>query len=153
MSVTARQEDKPRRVTIADIAHRVGVSRVSVSYALNSRPGVAEKTRARILEVANEMGWHPNAAARALAGSSVSVCGLVLARPARTLAVEPFFMSLIAGMESVLSADSIGLTLQLVDSLAGELAVLRRWWAERRVDGVFLVDLRVTDPRIALVRD
>ena len=42
-----RQEPGPRRPTIADIAHRAGVSKGSVSYALNGRPGVSELTRRR----------------------------------------------------------------------------------------------------------
>jgi DNA-binding LacI/PurR family transcriptional regulator len=150
--VTVRSVGGPRRATIADIAARVGVSRGAVSYALNGRPGVADDTRRRVLEAAAELGWHPNAAARALTGSAVSGCGLVLARPTRTIAVEPYFMELIAGMESALSASSIGLTLQFVETVAGEVDVLRRWWAERRVDGVFLVDLRLEDPRIPVVR-
>jgi DNA-binding LacI/PurR family transcriptional regulator len=112
---------------------------------------VAPSTRQRILDAAAELGWYPNAAARALSGSSVSACGLVLARSTRILAVEPFFMGLIAGMESKLSAESIGLTLQVVDTVDEEVVVLRRWWAERRVDGVFVVDLRTDDPRIPVL--
>ena len=56
----------PRRPTISDIAERAGVSKVSVSYALNGNPGLSEETRRRILAIAEEVGWHPNRAARAL---------------------------------------------------------------------------------------
>lgn len=144
----AKGEVPPRRVTIADIAERAGVSKGAVSYALNDRPGLADATRERILAIAKELGWYPNSAARALSGARASACGLVLARPAKTLAFEPFFMELIAGIESELSARSIALTLQVVRDLEGEVAVYRRWWAERRVDGVLVVDLRVEDPRV-----
>ena len=64
-------------------------------------------------------------------------------------------MELISGIESELSARSIALTIQLVDEsqLEAELELYRRWGSERRVDGVFVVDLRVDDPRPAeLVR-
>ena len=54
-----RQQPGPRRPTIADIANRAGVSKGSVSYALNGRPGVSELTRRRILAIAEEVGWHP----------------------------------------------------------------------------------------------
>lgn len=142
-----------RRVTISDIAKRAGVSKGAVSYALNGRPGLSDATRARILEIADELGWHPNRAARALSAARANACGLVLARPAKTLAFEPFFMELIAGVEAELSARSISLTIQLVDDVQEEVAIHRRWWAERRVDGVLVVDLRVDDPRVAeLVR-
>jgi DNA-binding LacI/PurR family transcriptional regulator len=141
------------RVTIRDIAERAGVSKGAVSYALNGRPGVSEDTRERILSIANELGWYPNRAARALSAARADACGLVLARPARTLALEPFFMEFIAGVEAELATRSIALTLQLVRDVEEEIEVYRRWWGEHRVDGVLVVDLRRDDPRIAeLVR-
>jgi DNA-binding LacI/PurR family transcriptional regulator len=38
-----------KRVTMADVAARAGVSKATVSYALNDRPGLAASTRARAL--------------------------------------------------------------------------------------------------------
>ena len=136
------------RVTIRDIAERAGVSKGAVSYALNGRPGVSDDTRERILSIAQELGWYPNRAARALSAARADACGLVLARPANTLALEPFFMEFIAGVESELSARSMALTIQLVRDVEEEIEVYRRWWGERRVDGVLMVDLRVDDPRV-----
>jgi DNA-binding LacI/PurR family transcriptional regulator len=72
----------------------------------------------------------------------------VLARPARTIALEPFFMEFIAGAELELATHSVALTIQLVRDVEEEMAVYRRWWGERRVDGVLMVDLRVQDPRV-----
>jgi len=148
-----REHVRGKRVTITDIAARAGVSKGSVSYALNNRPGLSDATRRRILAIADELGWYPNSAARALSAARAGACGLVLARPARTLGVEPFFMDLIAGIESAFAARSVGLVLQVVDDLDAEIAVYRRWWAEHRVDGVLLIDPRVDDPRIDAVRD
>lgn len=136
-----------RRVTISDIAERAGVSKGAVSYALNNRPGLSDETRRRILAIAQELGWYPNRAARALSVARADACGLVLARPAKTLAIETFFMEFMAGVESALSRRSVALMVQLVEDLPGEIAVYRRWWAEHRVDGVLVVDPRVDDPR------
>ena len=94
-------EPRTSRVTIRDIAERAGVSKGAVSYALNGRPGrLRRHPRTRILSIADELGWYPNRAARALSASRADACGLVLARPARTLALEPFFMEFLAGVES-----------------------------------------------------
>ena len=76
-----RRQVGPRRPTIADIAQRAGVSKGSVSYALNGNPGVSEPTRRRILAVAEEAGWQPSRAARALSASRSGACGMALARP------------------------------------------------------------------------
>ena len=96
-------EQRGGRITIKDIAERAGVSKGAVSYALNGRPGVSDDTRDRIVAIANELGWYPNRAARALSAARADACGLVLARPARTIALEPFFMEFIAGVESELA--------------------------------------------------
>jgi DNA-binding LacI/PurR family transcriptional regulator len=141
------------RVTIRDIAERAGVSKGAVSYALNGRPGVSDDTRDRILAIAHELGWYPNRAARSLSAARADACGLVLARPARALAFEPFFMNFISGVELELAERSVALNLQLARDVEQEIGVYRRWWGERRVDGVLVFDLRVDDPRIAeLVR-
>ncbi|HKT04838.1 MAG TPA: LacI family DNA-binding transcriptional regulator [Rugosimonospora sp.] len=142
-----------RRATIADIARAAGVSKGAVSYALNGRPGVSEATRRRILAIAAEYGWHPSSAARALSDGRAGVLGLVVDRPARTLGIESFFMQLISGIESTLSARSVGLLLQVTADQHDEMEAYRRWWAQRRVDGVILVDLHREDPRVALLEE
>ena len=145
MSASTRRR---RRVTIREIAEQAGVSTGAVSYALNDKPGISETTRERILLIAEELGWYPNHAARSLSAAHVGACGMVIARHAKTLALEPFYMEFIAGVESELSSQSVALTIQLVEDLADESRVYRRWWGERRVDGVLLMDIRLKDPRI-----
>ena len=140
------------RVTINEIARRSGVSKGAVSYALNGRPGVSAETRSRILDVAKELGWAPNRTARMLSGSRTDTFGLILARDARTLGSEPFYMEFVAGLESVLSTRSYGLLMQVTASLEEELLLYTKWPSERRVDGVVVVDVRVDDPRIEALR-
>src|SRR6185369_17508011 len=94
-----RRRGRPvKRPTIGEIAARAGVSIGAVSYALNGRPGVSPQTRKRILDIANEIGWRPSVAAKSLSGSRAHSVGLVIARPADTLGVEPFYMRFIAGL-------------------------------------------------------
>ncbi|GGK98774.1 LacI family DNA-binding transcriptional regulator [Mangrovihabitans endophyticus] len=141
-----------KRPTIADIAQRAGVSKGAVSYALNGQPGVSEATRKRIVAIAQEIGFNPNSAARALSGATAKAVGLTLCRPARILSIEPFFMGLISGFEAELAARSYALTLQVVATPENEVEVYRRWWGERRVDGVFVSDLRDDDVRIPVLQ-
>ncbi|PPK97862.1 DNA-binding LacI/PurR family transcriptional regulator [Kineococcus xinjiangensis] len=136
------------RVTIAEIARRSGVSKGAVSYVLNNRPGVSDATRARVLKVAEELQWVPNRAARILSGSRTDTFGLVVTRTASTLGHEPFYMEFMSGLESVLSTRDCALLLQVVPSPDAAAATYSRWWSERRVDGMVIVDVRVDDPRI-----
>lgn len=142
-----------KRVTISDIARIAGVSTGAVSFALNGRPGVSEATRQRILEIAEELDWQPNSAARALVGGNSGVVGLVISRPARTLGAEAFFADLIAGIQSGLSAQNTGLQMLLVRDVPAEIATYRRWHNSRQVDGVILLDPLLDDPRIAVVKE
>ncbi|MEV6109490.1 LacI family DNA-binding transcriptional regulator [Streptomyces sp. NPDC051940] len=141
------------RPTIAEIAKRAGVSPGAVSFALNGRPGVSEATRARILKVAEDLNWHPHSAARALGGARAGAVGLVVARPARTIGVEPFFGQLTAGLQAGLSVRSVALQQMTVEDTPAEIGVYRRWVSERRVDGFVLVDLQVRDPRVAVLEE
>lgn len=155
MNTDAHRPDRSspigRRITISDIAKRAGVSIGAVSYALNDRPGVSVETRARVKQVAADLGWAPNMAARSLSASRTGTVGLVLTRNPRTLGVEQFFMRFIAGIEEELSPRDQSLLLQVVPSLDAEIRTLERWHASRRVDGVILVDLRIDDPRLELM--
>jgi DNA-binding LacI/PurR family transcriptional regulator len=142
-----------KRPTISDIAKAAGVSTGAVSYALNNRPGVSEPTRRRIMDIADRLGWVPSSAARSLSDGRANAIGLVVDRPARVIGVEPYFMQLISGIQGALASGPTSLLLQVTDNSAAELAAYRRWWGERRVDGVLLVDLVQNDPRVELVQE
>jgi DNA-binding LacI/PurR family transcriptional regulator len=142
-----------RRPTIDDVARDAGVSKGAVSFALNNRPGVAPATRDRILRVAADLGWTPSHRARALAADRALAVGLVIARPPETLGADPFFPAFIAGVEAALAPLGQSLLLQVVPDREREVEGYRRLAADGRVDGVFLTDLRLDDPRPALLAE
>lgn len=142
-----------RRPTIADIAQRAGVTKAAVSFALNGQSGVSAATRERILAIAQEVGFQPNSAARALTAGKAEAFGLVIDRPARTLGIEPFFMQLVSGIQAELSEHQITLLFTVTEDTDAEIALYRRWWQQRRVDGVFVVDLQVDDRRVVVLEE
>ena len=77
--------------TISDVAARAGVSKGAVSFALNGREGVSAQTRTRILRAAADLGFTPNAMARALSTGRAGSLGLVMARPHETLGSGSIF--------------------------------------------------------------
>ncbi|MFF1821421.1 LacI family DNA-binding transcriptional regulator [Kribbella sp. NPDC058245] len=139
------------RPTIADVAARAGVSKGSVSFALNGRPGLAQATVDKILAAADDLGWRPSNRARSLSVSKAFALGLVITRDPAVLSSDPFFPAFIAGVESVLSTRGQALVLQVVTGGPEEEAGYRRLAQDGRVDGVILSDLRHDDPRIGLL--
>jgi LacI family transcriptional regulator len=83
-------------VTLADIARELGVSKMTVSRAINNHPLVNPETRARVLEVARRMNYQPNQYARALATNRSYVIGVVVPD-----LMHSYFAEICRGIESV----------------------------------------------------
>lgn len=69
-----------RKVTMKDIAEKVGVSAATVSYVLNfsQKEKISHETRLNVFQAAKELGYIPNMAAKALAGSGSQMVGIVI---------------------------------------------------------------------------
>lgn len=141
-------ESKPP--TIADVARHAGVSKGLVSFVFNDRPGVAPDTRARIVASAAELGWRPSVRGRSLSTRRSYALGLVVRRDPQVIAADPFFPAFISGVETALSNETQVLVLSVVADEPSELRTYETLTADRRVDGVFLTDLRQGDQRLAL---
>lgn len=73
----AEQLPGARRPTIEDVARAAGVSRALVSIVIRRAPGASQATRERVLRVAAELGYRPDARARLLAAGTTRLIGVV----------------------------------------------------------------------------
>jgi DNA-binding LacI/PurR family transcriptional regulator len=140
-------------VTIVDVAARAGVAISTASVALNDRPGVSEATRQRIREVADELGFIPSVRGKSLSARRAFALGLVVQRDTAVLEADPFFGAFLGGVESILTGRDYALVLQMAMESADALQRYRRLASDRRVDGVFLLDIRTDDARVPLLQD
>jgi LacI family transcriptional regulator len=129
-----------RSVTISDVAARAGVSIATASKALNGREQVRAETRARVLRIAQELGFEPNALARGLLSGRTQTVGLL------TGGVDRFSLPVLLGAE-----DSFGAGQMSVLLCDGRGDAIRerhyiRTLLARRVDGLIVVG-ESTDPR------
>jgi DNA-binding LacI/PurR family transcriptional regulator len=62
---------------MTDVARRAGVSHQTVSRVLNGHPNVSEPTKAMVLAAIRDLGYRPNAAARALVTGRANVLGVI----------------------------------------------------------------------------
>lgn len=67
-----------RRATIIDVAERAGVSRQTVSRAMNDLPGISAGTREKVLEAAKELNYRPSRFGRGLVEQGPITLGLVV---------------------------------------------------------------------------
>ncbi|GAA0339189.1 LacI family transcriptional regulator [Actinoallomurus spadix] len=131
-------------MNIGEIARRSGVSRSTVSYALSGKRSVSEATRQRIQAVIDELGYRPNAAARALKEGRTRTLGLVVPPPRRRL--TPAQLEFVAGV--VEATDRADLDLLLSPSGDDHDRSFERIVGGRRVDGVILMEIRLDDTRV-----
>ena len=71
---------KKDKYTISDVAQMLGVSRSTISRAMNNSPGVGEELRKKVLDFVEEIGYQPNTIARSRHPQSV-LCGSYLLHP------------------------------------------------------------------------
>jgi LacI family transcriptional regulator len=92
--------------TIKDIAQAAGVSLATVSRVINDGPKVGSDTRKRVKKIMEDMGYRPNANARALVTKKSASLGVVIAE-----LHDPFFAMLAHGVESVTRKNNVQILL------------------------------------------
>jgi LacI family transcriptional regulator len=105
-----------RRITSSDIARAAGVSQTTVSFVLNNTEGasISAKTRARVLNVAQALGYVPNSAARTLVSGRSRTLGLVLAH-GDLMSFDAFAPPLMFGISRVCNAHGYKLLVEAVE--------------------------------------
>lgn len=127
-----------KRPTLADLADMAGVSLMTVSRAINNKPGVGDEVRQKILKLASEMGYRPNQIARGLATNRTATIGLVV--PDNT---NPFFAQIARGVEDVAYEHDYNIfLLNTTEDAEREIKVLDSLW-QKDIDGVILCSSRL----------
>lgn len=133
--------------TIDDVAREAGVSISTVSYALSGKRSIKESTRTRVLEVADQLGYVPQASARMLAANRSQIFAVTAPLHADTdhTAHMEFAMEV---TKSARERDYDTLLLVHNDALEG----MKRSAATSLADGIIVLDVDAHDERAALAR-
>lgn len=127
--------DEQRAVTLSDVANEAGVSIGTASKALNGRFDVAAATRDRVLNIASQMGFVPNALARGLSAGKSHTVGIL------TNDLQGRFVpQIMHGAESEIGREDSTVLLSNSDGEPTRQARQLRSLLERRVDGLIIVD-------------
>jgi DNA-binding LacI/PurR family transcriptional regulator len=123
--------------TLRNIAEKAGVSVSTVSRVLNDQPGISAKTRERVLAVAQELQYVPNAAARNLATKRTRNIGFVTYKWSVRSRLTACSLDSVGVNEECARLGYHILTTQ-VDEQAMKNALQLPMVRERRVDGLIL---------------
>ncbi|TDX01589.1 LacI family DNA-binding transcriptional regulator [Dinghuibacter silviterrae] len=125
--------DQDKDVTIYDLARVLNISVATISRALKDDPVVSKKTKKKILDLAEEMGYRSNHFARNLRNRRTHMIGVIIPR------VNSYFMStVIAGIEKVTNEAGYNLIIsQSSESVAKEIQCVRTMF-NNRVDGLLV---------------
>jgi len=128
-------------VRLKDIAVRAGVSVMTVSKVMRDTSDISASTKARIRQLAEQMGYNPDSIAQGLRTGTTKLFGLVISST-----TNPVFARVVMAIEE--RAHEMGYDLITAHSLnipEREEAVIKRLLS-RRIDGLFLVPVYRLDP-------
>jgi len=128
-------------VSIKDVAKKAGVSISTVSYALNGNPKVNEETASKILAIAKELNYTPNAAARNLKRRETKIIGAFL-----TDFNGAFYGDLLQGMKEILNKNNYDLIV-----CSGKQS--HRLLPEKMIDGAIVLDAFFSSEELLLHAD
>jgi DNA-binding LacI/PurR family transcriptional regulator len=135
------------KTTIKEVAGMAGVSPSSVSRSLRGVGGVSTSTTERIREAAEQLGYSVSPAAYRLATGRTGTVAVVMPYLTRW-----FFAELLGGVEQVVREAGLDLLLYHVGDAEMRQGYFSSGLLRKRVDGVLLVTLALTEPEIVALR-
>jgi len=122
-----------QRVTIEDVAREAGVSRQTVSRAINNKAEISSDTLNRVLETVEKLGYRPSRMAQGLATQRTHSVGLVVGD-----ITNPFFPEVARGVLDAAQCRGYNVFLCNTDgNLQQELRILQSL-ADHAVDGIII---------------
>ncbi|MDP4146716.1 MAG: substrate-binding domain-containing protein [Bacillota bacterium] len=127
-----------KAVTMSDIAKKLNVSTVTVSKALADKEGVSDEIRAKIKQVANEMGYRYNVAAKSLRGGLTYNVGIII--PERFIEVGmSFYWQLYKKVADELKEQNYYAVFEILKFSDEENAVVPKMIYDNKVDGIIVI--------------
>ncbi|GAA0314561.1 maltose operon transcriptional repressor MalR [Bacillus carboniphilus] len=140
-------------VTIKDVAKLAGVSPSTVSRVIADSSRISEKTKIKVREAMQQLGYHPNMIARSLASQSTQTIGLVAPSSTDLVFQNPFFPTVLRGISEGAHTKqySIHMTTGKTEKEIYDDVV--KMVQGRRVDGVILLYSKVEDRVLSYLRE
>ena len=122
-----------KEVTIYDIAAKLKISPATVSRGLQDHPAISKKTKKRIFELAEKIGYRSNHFARNLRNQKTNTIGVIVPR-----LNSHFMSSVIAGIEHIANAEGYNLIISQSSESSSKEAANAKTMFNNRVDGLLI---------------
>ncbi len=129
----------PRKVTMAELARAANVDISTVSRALNDSPLVKQRTKDHVRNIAAQMGYEINVAARNLRRQSTQTLGIVVPiDPVRGQTIsDPFYLEMVGAISNAAAKRDYDLLLTIPQS--DEKVAESRLLRTGKVDGLIII--------------
>lgn len=134
--------------TRADVARLAGVSPATVSYAISGKAPISDETRDRVFAAMRELQYTPHVMAQALAGRRSRIIAMLL--PSQERALSNNDLEYMLGAAS--AARELGYHLLLWPTVDRDVEEVVALGQAGLLDGVILMEVRLEDERVALLR-
>jgi DNA-binding LacI/PurR family transcriptional regulator len=131
--------------TLYDVSRLSGASTATVSRVFSGKANVAEDTRKRVMDAANQLGFEPSHTARVLAGNRTHTLGAIFPEIA-----SGFYADVLAGIDEVAAESGFDVLASFVGKRRRRPEMLKRLLRQGRVDALLLLNLDDTsdlDPK------
>ncbi|QGQ46424.1 LacI family DNA-binding transcriptional regulator [Metabacillus sediminilitoris] len=126
--------------TIKDVAKRANVSIATVSRIVNNQTGYSEKTKKKVLEAIEELGYQPNAVARGLINRRTHTIGVLFPKLSST-----FVTDLLSGIEKATHEAGSSLIVCHTESNGEKTMKYLQLLNEKRIDGIIFTSAPLID--------
>jgi len=134
--------------SLIEVAKEAGVSTATVSRVINNPEKVSEKTKKKVLEIIDSMGFVPNEFARSLRKNRKNMIAIVMKKEDAPFLAFPYFTLFLMNVIQQISREGYYLILTLEESKKNPYLNYQKMLERNLVDGFIVMGLKNSDPRI-----
>jgi len=141
------------KITIDKVAQKAGVSASTVSRVIHDNPKISDKTKQRVRESMDSLGYFPNSLPGGSGNSATRNLGLILPNSSENLFVNPFFIEALRGIGVEAQSRGYNIMFSFSNNEEEEVDFIRNYIKSRWVEGIILLANRENDQCVTFLRE
>jgi LacI family transcriptional regulator len=129
----SNNKENDKEITIYDLARKLNISPATVSRGLQDHPGISKKTKKKIFDLADKIGYRSNNFARNLRNQKTDTIGVIVPR-----LNSNFMSSVISGIEAIATKEGYNLIISQSSESTTKEASNAKTMFNNRVDGLLV---------------